>query len=54
MSSFDYVSMPIEPAKHEIRLLDIQPCGGDSRNIAPDLQASISTDERWHHASNAA
>jgi Heterokaryon incompatibility protein (HET) len=48
MSSFDYASMPIDPAKHEIRLLDIQPRGGDSSNIAPDLQTSISTDERWH------
>lgn len=48
MSSFDYASMPIEPAKHEIRLLDIQPCGLDSKNIAPSLHSSASIDERWY------
>jgi Heterokaryon incompatibility protein (HET) len=47
MSSFDYTSMPIEPAKNEIRLLDIRPCIGDSENLAPPSHTSTSIDERW-------
>jgi Heterokaryon incompatibility protein (HET) len=46
MSSFDYASMPIEPAKHEIRLLDIQPCSGDSENIAPHSHTFTPIDKR--------
>ena len=46
MTSFDYTSMPINVAKHEIRLIEILPSDRNLESTAPATHSATQTDRQ--------